>query len=75
MDARDDVGPRQVEQVGIARDVLRMSGETLAAVVLRPEPGLLQHRSPGAVEHDDPLVHQRPQPVNSIHSLLPSGRT
>ncbi len=56
MDVEHDVRPRQVEQVGIAGDVARMVGEALAAVVGVLEPGALQHGSPRAVEHDDPLV-------------------
>ena len=59
MDVEDDVGARQVEQVGVAGHIAGMVGETLAAVVRVLEPGALQHRPPGAVEHDDPLVQQR----------------
>ena len=40
--SRHDVRPRQVEQVGVARDVARMVGEALAAVVLLREPGVLE---------------------------------
>ena len=65
MDVEHDVGPRQVEQVGIAGDVARVVGEALAAIVGVLEPGALQHRPPGAVEHDDPLVQQCSQSVDS----------
>ena len=55
VDVEHEVGARQVEQVGIAGDVVRMVGEALAPVVLRVEPGVLDHRPPRAVEHEDPL--------------------
>ncbi len=61
MDVEDDVGAREVEQVGIAGDVARVVGEALAAVVGVLEPGELDHRPPGTVEHGDPLLQQRSQ--------------
>ena len=56
VDAGDDLRPRDVQQVGISRDVVRMVAEPLAAVrVLPPQLALDQH-APGAVEHGDPLA-------------------
>ena len=59
VDVEHDVGTRQVEQVRIAGDVARMVGEPLAPVVGVLEPGQLEHRPPGAVEHEDPLAKKR----------------
>ena len=55
MHARDDVRPRQVEQVGIALDVARVVAEALAAEVLLGQAAVLEQDAPRAVEHDDPL--------------------
>ena len=67
VDVEHDVRPGQVEQVGIAGDVARMVGEALAAVVLGVEPGVLDHRPPRAVEHEDPLIQQLPQTLCCAH--------
>ena len=58
MDVEDDVGPGQVEQVGVAGDLARMVAEALPAVVGVGEPAPLEHRSPRPVEHEDPLREQ-----------------
>ena len=68
VDVEDDVGPRQVEQVGIAGDLVRVVTEALAAVVRVREPARLQHRPPGPVEHQDPLRKKLAQ------ELCPGGR-
>ena len=68
VNVEDDVGPRQVEQVGIPRDLVRVVTEALAAVVRVREPAPLQHRPPGPVEHQDPLREQLTQ------ELCPGGR-
>ena len=52
----DDVRPREVQQVGIARDVARMVAEALAAVRLLAAHLALDQHAPGAVEHRDPLA-------------------
>ena len=57
----DDVRPRQVQQVRVAGHVARVVLEPVAAVVGRGEPGALQHRAPGSVEHHDPSVQKLPQ--------------
>ncbi len=67
VDVEHEVGPGQVEQVGIAGDVARMVGEALAAIVLRVEPGVLDHRPPRAVQHEDPLLQQVPQTLLCAH--------
>ena len=64
MDVEDDVGPGQVEQVGVARDLARMVAEALAAVVGVGEPAALEHRPPGPVEHEDPLREQVAQELS-----------
>ena len=70
MDVEHDVGPRQVEQVGVAGDLAWMVGEALAAVVRVLEPGALEHRPPRTVEHDDPLVEQLSQPLFCAQTVL-----
>jgi hypothetical protein len=56
MDVQDHVRARQIEQIGIACDLLRVVEEALAAIVGGREAGALNHRPPGAVEHEDPLA-------------------
>ena len=58
MDAEHDLRPGQVEKVGIAREVPGVVSEALARVVLRRQPGSLDHRPPGAVEHDNALAEK-----------------
>ena len=58
MDVEDDVRPGQVQQIGVAGELARMVGEARPAVVLRLETGVLEHRAPGAVEHEDPLAEK-----------------
>jgi len=55
-----DVGPREVEEVGVAGDVARMVAEALACIVFGCEPLLLEHRPPRTVEDEDPLVEELP---------------
>ena len=72
MDLGDDVGVREVEQVGIAPDVVRVVGEALAAPFLLGDPAALEQHAPGSVEHDDPLVEKVLQPVDP---LVPISRS
>ena len=58
MDAEHDLRPGQVEKVGIAREVPGVAGEALARVVLRRQPGSLDHHSPGTVEHHDAFAEK-----------------
>ena len=68
----DDLRPRQVEQVGIALDLAVVVTEPLAAEVLLAEAASLEQHAPGAVEHDDALVEQRPQSRLGLrHQRLP----
>ena len=55
---RDELGPRQVQEVGVAGNVERVVAKALAAVVLGRETGPVEHRSPRTVEHEDPLAAQ-----------------
>ena len=50
---RDDLRPRQVEQVGVAGDVARVVAEALAAVGLLAADLALDQHAPGAVEDRD----------------------
>ena len=63
----DDVGPGQVEQVGVALDVARVVAKPLAAVVGLREPPAVDEHAPGAVEDDDPPVQDLSQSVGRAH--------
>ena len=63
VDAEDDVRLGQVEDVRVAGDVLRVVAEQVAGEVFGREALALQHRPPGAVEDEDALVEQLPQPL------------
>src|SRR5204862_3333631 len=56
VDRLDDLGPRQLEQVAVALEALRMVLEALAAVVGLAELVALDHRAHRAVEDDDPFL-------------------
>ena len=58
MDVEDDVRAREVQEIRIALDVLRVLAESLSPVVRVLEVKPLEHRSPGAVEHDDALAEK-----------------
>ena len=55
MDAEDDLGSRQVEQIGIACDVARVIFEALAPICLLASELTLDEHAPRAVEHGNPL--------------------
>src|SRR5207244_6802530 len=78
VDLADELGPRQVEQVGIALDVSRVVAETLAAKLLLGEALSLQQHAPGTVEYDDPLVENALQLFDRVRhpcsSRLKSSR-
>ena len=59
MDVLHDVGAREVQEVGIAGDVVRVIPEAFAAVVAVGEGPGLDRRPIGAVEHEDPFGQQR----------------
>ena len=67
VDAEHDVRPRDVEQVGVARDVARVIAEALAAIRLLAAHLALDEHAPGAVEDGDPLVQQRSQSLRDAH--------
>ena len=58
VDVAHDLRPREVQQVGIAGDVVRMVAEALAAVRLLPADVALDQHAPRAVEHGDPLAEK-----------------
>src|SRR5262249_35044664 len=60
VDVRDEVRPGEVEDVGIAGHVDRMGREALATVITGPEPGAVDERAPGPVQHEDPLRREPP---------------
>ena len=55
VDLRDDVGRRQVQEVGVALDVVRVRREALAAVLLLGQLAAVDEHAPRPVEHEDPL--------------------
>jgi len=56
MDARDHLRPRDVQQVGVSGNVVRMVTEPIAAVRVLPAELALDEHTPGPVEHCDPLA-------------------
>ena len=56
VDPRDDLRPRDVQQIGVAGDVVRVVAEPLAAVRLLAAQLALDQHAPGAVEDGDPLA-------------------
>ena len=70
----DDVRPRQVQQVRVARELARVVTEALAAVVGVGQPRCLEHRPPGAVEDEDPLPEHLPQSRLCVHAVPPPRR-
>ncbi len=60
------LGPRQVEQVGVVPDVVRMIREPLAAEVRLGQPLALQEDAPGAVEDEDALLGCSPDVVCDV---------
>ena len=56
VDPRDDLGPRDVQEIGVARDVVRVLAEPLAPVRLLAAQLALDEDAPGAVEHGDPFA-------------------
>ena len=66
-----DVGPRQVEQVGVVLDVTRMRREALTAEVGLGEASALEEDAPRPVEHEDPLGCEAAYVVGDVsHSSL-----
>ena len=58
VDSGDDLRPREVQQIGVARDVMRVVAEALAAVRVLPAHVALDEHAPGAVEDGDPLAEE-----------------
>ena len=58
MDALDDVGARQHQDVVVAAQIARVIAEYLAAIVRLAERVALKHGSPRAVEDEDALGEQ-----------------
>ena len=56
VDPRDDLGPRDVQQIGVAGDVVRVLAEPLAPVRLLAAQLALDEDAPRPVENDDPFT-------------------
>jgi hypothetical protein len=69
VDAEHDLGPGQVEQVGVAGDVARVVAEALAAVGLLASDLALDQHAPRAVEDRDPVRQQRFEAFARAHGL------
>ena len=75
VDPRDDLGPRDVQEIGVAGDVVRVVAEPLAPVRLLAAQLALDEHAPGAVEHGDPFAEDALEALTRIrHSLLPSSQ-
>ncbi len=75
VDPGDDLGARDVQQVGVARDIVRMVTEALAAIGLLAAELALDEDAPGAVEHGDPLPEDPLETLTRVRqSVLPSSQ-
>ena len=75
VDPRDDLGPRDVQQVGIAGDVVRVVAEPLAAVRLLAAQLALDEDAPRPVEDGDPFAEDASSRWRvSGTALLPSSQ-
>ena len=59
VDVAYDLGPRQVEQVGVAGDIARVVAEAVAAVGVLPAHLALDEHAPRPVEHGNALAEDR----------------
>ena len=59
MDLGDDLRRGQVEEIGIALDVVRMVAEALAPILLLREAATMDEDTPRPVEHEDSLREER----------------
>ena len=71
MDAGDQLGLREVEEVRVALDVVAVVAEPLAAVTLLPAHLALQEHAPGAVEDGDALPEDGFEPFPRVLHLSP----
>ena len=73
VDLRDDRRRGEVEEVGIALDVVRVRGKPLAAVLLLGEPAPMDEHAPGTVEHEDSLGEEFLELwADVLHELAPA---
>ena len=66
MDPRNDLGTRDVQQIGVACDVVRVMAEPLAAIGLLAAELALDEHTPGAVEHGDPFAEDALEALTRI---------
>jgi len=72
VDARDDLGARDVQEVGVAGDVVRVVAEPVAAVRLLPAQLALDEHAPRAVEDGDSLAEDLLETLTRIrHHTTP----
>ena len=73
VDPGDDLGVRQVQQVGVAAEVARVVAEALAAVLLLGELAAVDEDAPRPVEHEDPLGEKLFHlSANVLHETTPA---
>ncbi len=70
----DDLGLREVQEVGVALEVALVRGEARAPELLLAQAAALQEHAPGAVQDGDPLAEQGVQALARVHADNPSGR-
>ena len=73
VDVEDHLGPREVEKVGIAGDVVRVVAEPFGPVRLLTAYVPLNQHAPRPVQQDDPLVEQSLQVFDPVGHLAPSA--
>src|SRR4029078_7640450 len=75
VDPRDDLGPRDVQEIGVAGDVVRVVTKPLAPVCLLAAQLALDEDTPRPVENGDPFAEDALSALTRLrHSLLPSSQ-
>ena len=69
MNAADDVGPRESQDVVVALEVASVTAKAIAAVAPLIQPVLLHHRAHRAIEQHDALIEQPLQALDAFPSL------
>src|SRR6185312_16660059 len=70
VDAADDIGPRESQDVVVAPEIPPVVAEALAAVAALIQPVLLHHGAHRAIEQHDALIEHA---LQALDALLPLG--
>ena len=73
VDLADDLRVREVQEIGVALDVLVMPAEALASILALGEPAPVDEHAPRAVEHQDALREKLFDLCANVLHLSPPG--